>query len=144
MIDLKDKLSNPIDSYTIKLLSNGSGAVYFYLSREEDDSSSSVVIYRIDLKTKSFEPIYSVSMILEAEKNSEADKGVKYNPIILKNGDLAILELCPKAFLRLWRFDSKDKSWKILWKHYRVGYGNMLALLPTPHGQFILMDENTI
>lgn len=119
-----------------RIFTSGSGKVYlsfFVRFTDQDqntDDETQFVIVEINPEKREFERVFQ-------HKNS-----ISYEPVILGNGELAVLELNSDNALILLKYDALTNQWNKLWESIGPSYQEIFSSLNSPAGHFILLDDS--
>jgi len=119
-----------------RIFTSGSGKIYFsffvrFTDQDQNtDDEFQFVIVEIKPEKREFGRVFQ-------DKNS-----ISYEPMILGNGELAVLELNRDNALILLKYDTSINQWNKLWESIRPSYQEIFSSLNSPAGHFILLDDS--
>lgn len=138
------------ERYRPRILSNKQGSIYVTVPIVVDSEIyPKMFVYQIGPQQQKFHPVFNSSVFEKNDRslNAETQRSWSYEPLILGNGELAIVFSGDSSLgfsLGLLKFNSLVKDWRIWWQQERSDYQEILSTIQTPISQVILAHVSPV
>lgn len=134
------------ERYRPRILSNEQGSIYVTVPIVLDSEIyPKMFVYQIGPQQQKFHPVFNSSVFEKNDRslNAQTQRSWSYEPLILGNGELAIIFSGDNS-LGLLKFNSLVKDWRIWWQQERSDYQEILSTIQAPISQVILAHVSPV